>query len=79
MSNRTKRDRMKRKLAQAHRNQTNVMLDLKTLYDLFEGVHNDLAEGLELSAELVLQSQRVLETFANNAWGMDVDAIEHWL
>ncbi len=79
MTNRTKRDRMKRKLAQAHRNQTNVMLDIKTLYDLFDAVHPDLAEGLELSAELVLQSQQVLETFASKAWAMDVEAIERWL
>lgn len=79
MTNRVKRDNMKRKVAQAHRNLDNVMSDIKTLYDLFEPVHPDIAEGLEISAELCLQSQMLLEVFIERAWSMDKASLNAFL
>ncbi len=70
---------MKRKVAQAHKNLDNVMTDIKCLYDLFEPVHPDMAEGLEISAEMCLVSQTLLEVFIQRAWNMDKASLDAFL
>ena len=79
MSNRTKRDNMKRKVSQSHRKLDAVMLDIKILYDLFEPVHPNLGESLEVAAETALLCQQLLEAFAKEAWNMEVSSIQKFL
>lgn len=71
MSGRTKRDTMKRKVAQGHRKLEGALLDIKCIYDLFENVHPELAEGLEMALENILCAQLIIETFAMQSWNMD--------
>ncbi len=70
---------MKRKAAQAHRKLNAVMSDVMFLHGLFEPVHPDIAEGLEIAAELALQSQVLLEVFIERAWNMDKASLDAFL
>ncbi len=79
MTNRTKRDRMKRKVAQAHRKLENALLDIKCIYDLFENVHPELAEGLEMAGENIVCAQQIIETFAMSSWNMDTISMMKFL
>ncbi len=75
MTNRTKRDSLKRKLAQAYLNLDKALMDISALMEVFENDHKDLSEGLEASVHLILQSQKVIETFSMVCWNTDAKSL----
>lgn len=70
MSNPSKM-KMKRQLVASHNNLERSFAGMMFLHKLFVDVHPELAEGLEIAAQLVMQSQEILETFALKSWGMN--------
>lgn len=75
MAGRTKRDSMKRKMAQAVNNLDSVMLDVLYLKQLFEVQHPDLAEELENIAQIALMLQQGIESFSFRVWGTPPDKL----
>lgn len=72
---RTKHDAMKRKLGQVLNNTDNALLDLKEIYEIFEPIHPELAEGLKVSIELIIHSQDVIELFSLKCWNTSKDSL----
>lgn len=68
---RYKRDALKRKLVQAHHHAGVSGRAIGELQELFQDPHPELAQGLSLAIDLLIQTQNVLEHFARGAWDMD--------
>lgn len=66
---RTRRDEMKGRTAKAYMHLENCLLHLNKLDEAFSENHQNLAEGLETAAILVIKAQEVIKTFYEMAWG----------
>lgn len=78
MTNRTNRDKMKRKLGQSVNNLDLALLDIKIIHDIFEPIHPELAEGLETAAALIVNAQEVIGVFSLAAWNTDKDTLKKY-
>ena len=76
MTGRTKRDALKRVLAQAHHHCDLALEDLLYLKEQFNPSHPELADGLQMGMELIRHSQEIIETFALVAWNMQKDVFD---
>jgi len=72
----TKRDYLKRKVAQAHYQLEKAYLPIAELEMTFRETHADLADGLVIAAQLTQDAQSMLERFAEFAWEMDIESIK---
>lgn len=73
----TKRDQMKRTLAQAHNNIERALGNLMDVEQQFSGVHDDYAEALQIMAQHLIQVQQWILGFWVKAWGKlpkDIDS-----
>jgi hypothetical protein len=75
----TKRDYLKRRVAQAHRHMEECYKPLADLEVTFRDQHPDLADGLVHSARMVQLAQQLLEEFAAFAWEMPPESIPKFL
>lgn len=67
-----------RKFGQAYYHADVALGDLLELKVLFEGVHPELAEGLEIAMKLIFNAQVVLNEFSLNAWNRQaVDLLDY--
>ena len=71
----TKRDYLKRQLAQAYHHLDVSLERLLPLKTLFEPVHPEHAEGLQIALETILQAQQIIIAFAEITWGMNEESI----
>lgn len=71
----TKRDYLKRRVAQALRHLDQSYKPIADLEVTFREVHPDLADGLVISAQMIKDAQTMLEQFAYFAWDMPPDSI----
>ena len=71
----TKRNLLKRKLAQSYHYADECLYRLKDLHLTFAPVHPELAEGLEVAAQLVIQAQTIMETFSLAAWNTKKESL----
>ncbi len=78
MPNRTKRDALKRKLSQSYHHLDCALMDISALMEVFEEHHADLSEGLEASVHLILQAQKVIETFSLVCWGTNKESLDKY-
>lgn len=65
----TKRDKMKRSMAQAHHDFDRGLGHLQDVHAEFSGVHDDYADVLEIMAQHVIQVQEWILGFWAKAWG----------
>ena len=65
----TKRDRMKGSVATALLDLERATIQVAEVAMTFEDVHPELIEGLQLAVVMIDQTQQLLETFYNQAWG----------
>jgi hypothetical protein len=71
----TKRDNLKRLLAQAYHNADRSLLCIIELHNIFNPVHPDMAEGLEIATQLIIQAQQIMEQFSLSAWETDKESL----
>lgn len=71
----TKRDYLKRRVAQAHKHLEEVYKPVADLEVTFRDPHPDLADGLVIIAQTVKNAQDLLEAFAWFAWEMPPESI----
>jgi len=76
MTGRTKRDTLKRNATQAYNHLDSALEDLLNLKNIFQAQHPDLAAGLDLSMQMILHSQELIEVFAQLAWGLKKENFE---
>jgi hypothetical protein len=72
----TKRDNLKRTLAQACHSLDGSLVRIAELEEIFRPVHPDLADGLIAAAQLIADAETVLETFALVSWNVDRKTLE---
>jgi len=75
----SKRDILKREVAQAwyhHQRSMEVLLGLKAIFD---PVHPELSVALDLAMEADLACQGLLEKFWTEAWGQETIRWESWI
>lgn len=65
----TIRDHLKGSLATAILDLDRALAQIAEVEEEFEPVHPELAEGLTLSATLIIRSQELLKAFYAAAWG----------
>jgi len=65
----TKRDKLKGSIATAWLDLERALVQIQEVDEVFDPVHPELAEGLKLVGALLIQSQEMLETFYEVAWG----------
>jgi hypothetical protein len=75
----TKRDLLKRKLAQAYN-----LIDKATAYITevgaeFDGVHEQETESLGIVVATCESLKMILDLFCQDTWGMDPDEIKKWI
>jgi hypothetical protein len=74
----SKRDLLRRALAQAWGHLDEAMEDLLNLAEIFRPHHPDMAEALSKYAEVCLGLQEELKFFALAAWGRAPETREDW-
>lgn len=79
MTGRSKRDELKRKMAQASLHAANAVLDLNYVHDQFKQWEKPEAEILEKVMILIAQSREVILQFADQAWGLDEEHLQNYL
>ena len=75
---RTRRDELKRTIAQAHGHITDAMDDFYGLHEQFEPHHPDLAEGLKNAILALSEMQKFVDTFCDIAWGIHPEDYANW-
>jgi len=74
----TKRDYLKRKVAQIYYNIDGVLDAVKFLDDTFDPVHPDLSSTLKAVAVLLITAQEGIAAFAETAWEMPVSSMKSY-
>lgn len=74
----TKRDLLKRKAAQIHKDLNDAILRYAELEVLFREHHPHLANGLVAGAQMANESDKILLLFIEAAWSMDESALESY-
>lgn len=74
----TKRDLLKRKVAQVYEHLEYCLVYLAELYTIFEPVHPEHAEMLMLLAQATTQIQENIKTFCIITWGKIPKHFDRW-
>lgn len=76
---RSKRDNLKRYMAQALNNSAKAILDINSVYEEFKGVHkeHELQLGI-IMLEIQKQREKML-VFIYASWGLNEDTIKSYL
>lgn len=74
----TKRDNLKRKLAQSYFHNNVTLERLAELYEVFNPVHPEYAEGLQACAELCIHIEHLILAFAKAAWEMSEESLKKY-
>lgn len=74
----TKRDLLKRRLAQAHHDLHKAAENIIPLEQQFRGPHADLANILALALVGLDNLLQLIDVFADRAWGYHPDDYETW-
>ncbi len=74
----TKRDKLKRSLAQAHNDLDRAMANLLAVKAVFDEHHPDMGENLETLATLCLTVQQGILVFWAMSWGKAPGDIGAW-
>lgn len=74
----TKRDKLKRSLAQAHNDLDRAMANLLQVKAVFDEHHPDLGEHLEMIAKSCLMTQQAILQFWAHSWGKAPRDISAW-
>ena len=74
----TKRDLLKRQIAHAHNNLMLAIDHIAAVGVEFQGVHQELEQGLIIASDLANQADQVLKAFVSAAWGKDDPSWDSW-
>lgn len=74
----SKRDWLRRRLAQAWNHAEEALEDVLGLEQMFRPHHPELADALETSAKLLVMFQELLGDFAEAAWGRRPENWDDW-
>lgn len=74
----TKRDKLRRELAQALHHIDIAVGDIGVVHQAFEGTHNDYADSLFLLAQSLTMVQEGIKTFWLWAWGKVPDNFDSY-
>ncbi|MBU1621899.1 MAG: hypothetical protein KJ604_20780 [Gammaproteobacteria bacterium] len=75
----TRRDYLKREVAQAYLGLERVMECVHVIEEIFHEPHPDLAIALEVVLQASLASQEILRKFWCAAWGQEDPRWESWI
>ena len=74
----TKRDILKRKLAQSYNLLDNALVYIRELEEIFRPVHPKHADMLVLIANVIIQAQEFMMQFWEISWGKRPRDIDAW-
>jgi len=75
----TRRDVLKRRVAQAYNNVDRALANVRDLHDQFDPVHPEYGEFLVVIGQTLTQVHKLLMEFWVHAWGELPDDIETWM
>lgn len=69
---------LKRKTAQVFNHLDNALRDIRDIHSLFDGVHAEHTQALEVTSQMIIQAQELLEAFSWESWRAKRDKLEKY-